>query len=219
MKPDRIINYILETVLNEYLLTASDMHVHIQEKDVRPDMNRFFISVLQKLEHDEKILKIAYVPHTESSDTSHSIYTSYELIVYPEFLDYCAARGLYNDGRNSSPAKHYYEITNDDEHCLITVDGSEPINLFAPYSITAYLFARVLKADGARLSADGIVNDYSDPTSPDKVIDTKALRNAKQRINDSLYETFKLVDAVQYKHGEFWLNLDYISADSVYRTS
>jgi hypothetical protein len=136
------------------------------------------------------------------------------------FLDYCEKRGLYSPENTNSPLQNMsHTITNDEEHCLVTVDGSEAINLFAPYSITAFLFSRVLIADGARLRADVLVNDYEDPVNPDKLIDTKALRNAKQRINDSFYETYKLEELVQYKHGEFWLNLEYISPNSVYKNT
>jgi hypothetical protein len=165
-------------------------------------------------------LKIVNAPHTETEGLNYAIYTAYEIKVYDSFLNYCETRGLYLPDNSQDPIKSTpHIITNDEEHCLITVDNSEPVNLFAPYSITAYLFARVLKADGARLRADVLVNDYEDPTNPDKLIDTKALRNAKQRVNDSFYGAFKLAELIQYKHGEFWLNLDYISPSSVYKTS
>lgn len=220
MKLDHTINYVLGMILNEYLITARSLNVHIPEDDIKPDMKGIFTTVLQKLEHDEGILKLVNAPHKEVTGTSYGKYTSYEIKVYDSFLNYCELKGLYApDDRDNPIQSASHIITNDEEHCLIMVDNSEPTALFAPYSITAYLFAKVLKADGARLRADTLVNGYEDPTNPDKLVDTKALRNAKQRINDSFYETFKLDELVQYKHGEFWLNLAYISPNSVYKTS
>ncbi len=220
MKLDHTINYVLGMILNEYLITARSLNVLIPEADIKPDMKGIFTTVLQKLELDEGILKLVNAPHTETEGLNYAIYTAYEIRVYDNFLNYCETKGLYVPDNSQNPIQGTsHIITNDEEHCLIAVDNSEPISLFAPYSITAYLFARVLKADGARLRADVLVNDYEDPTNPDKLIDTKALRNAKQRINDSVYETFKLDELVQYKHGEFWLNLEYISPSSVYKSS
>ena len=219
MKLDHTINYVLGMILNEYLITAHSLNVHIPEDDIKPDMKSVFTAVLQKLELDEGILKIVNAPHLEATDTGYGKYTSYEIKVYDNFLNYCETKSLYMPDNSQNPIQSTpHIITNDEEHCLVTVDNSEPVSLFAPYSITAYLFARVLKADGARLRADVLVNDYEDHTNPDKLIDTKALRNAKQRINDSFYEIFKINELVQYKHGEFWLNLEYISPSSVYKS-
>jgi hypothetical protein len=220
MKLDHTINYVLGMLLKEYLITARSLNVHIPEADIKSDMRGIFTTVLQKLELDEGILKLINAPHTETEGLNYAIYTAYEIKVYDNFLNYCETKGLYVPDNSQNPIQRTpHIITNDEEHCLITVDNSEPVSLFAPYSITAHLFAKVLKADGARLRADVLVNDYEDPTNPDKLIDTKALRNAKQRVNDSFYETFKLAELVQYKHGEFWLNLDYISSSSVYKSS
>jgi hypothetical protein len=206
---DKIITYVLKTVLDEYLITPREHYVYVQEKDIEPGLEKYFTQVLQKLDQDEGILMLKIAPHTETHDGSHAVYTSYEIKVLVGFLEYCHTRGLYDP----VPIIAY-----DDEHGQLSIKGSKQKQLFLPRSIEGHLFARVLQADGARLRVDGLVNGYEDTINPDKVVDTKAFRNARDRLNEKISHEYNLQDVICYQKSDFWLNSDFVSINSPYRS-
>lgn len=108
-------------------------------------------------------------------------------------------------------------IAYDDEHGKVTYKDNTAA-LFIPTQLEGFLFYRVQRADGARISANDIANDYEAKHSElDKDVTTKMLTNAKDRINKKLQVTFGINSAVQYERQSFWLHEKYCSEQSPYK--
>ena len=108
----------------------------------------------------------------------------------------------------------------DDEHMIVSYGGKKEI-LFEAHTIEAILFKKVHIADGAKLNFENIERAIDEDRLIErydgKEISYKTLRNTKDRINDKFMKKFGIGNVVCYEKLRYWLNLKYISIDSVYR--
>lgn len=110
-----------------------------------------------------------------------------------------------------------FSIDYDHEHAIASYAGKSE-KLFDTSTIMSVLTHRAILADGARVRSSDIVNEIEAlRVAPDKEISTKALTNAKDRINRRLQELFGIGDVIEYERQEFWLNMKYCSEKSPYK--
>lgn len=109
------------------------------------------------------------------------------------------------------------QIEYDDEHAIVTFKA-RTATLFTPEILEAFLFAKVHKADGARLNSIHLIEQYEDRyRSDDRLISNKSLTNAKDRINKKFESEFSIDNVIMYERSQFWLNHSYISENSPYK--
>lgn len=140
-------------------------------------------------------------------------------IILPDFDEILSE--LKNSGKTvKEPARHSVSdapIEYDDEHATATYKEKTE-KLFDTSTIMSVLTHRVLNADGARINAtDVLLEIESQRIDPDKDKTTKALTNAKDRINKRFERLFNTKDVICYERQQFWLNEKYCSEKSPYR--